>query len=42
MTVSEGYAEAYVDNLKQNEIIQFERVGFFKLDDFKEKSFIAL
>jgi glutamyl-tRNA synthetase len=39
---STAYAERYVDELKRNEIVQFERVGFFKLDDFNEKSFIGL
>ena len=36
MTASEGYAEEYVKELKQNEIVQFERIGFFKLDDFNQ------
>ncbi len=42
MTASEGYAEEYVKELKQNEIVQFERIGFFKLDDFNHMTFIAL
>lgn len=42
MSTSDGYAEDYVNNLQKEEIVQFERVGFFKLDDVKEKAFIAL
>jgi hypothetical protein len=35
-------AEEYVNELQKNEIVQFERLGFFKLDDSKQKTFIAL
>lgn len=38
----EAYAEAFVSSLKKNEIVQFERIGFYKLDDTKQNSFIAL
>jgi hypothetical protein len=31
-----------VNRLEKDEIVQFERVGFFKLDDVKQKAFIAL
>ncbi len=38
----EAYAEKFVDSLEKDEIVQFERVGFYKLDDVKQKTFIAL
>lgn len=37
-----GYVEKYAERLEKGEIIQFERVGFFKLDDKKQMSFIGL
>jgi glutamyl-tRNA synthetase len=42
LTTSDAYAEEYVNRLEKDEIVQFERVGFFKLDDVKQKAFIAL
>lgn len=42
LVASEAYAEEYVNTLQKDEIVQFERVGFFKLDDVKQKTFIAL
>ncbi len=38
----EAYAEEFVNSLEKDEIVQFERVGFYKLDDVKHKTFIAL
>lgn len=38
----DAYAEEYVDRLGKDEIVQFERIGFFKLDDAREKKFIGL
>ena len=38
----EAYAEEFVNSLKKDEIVQFERVGFYKLDDLKQKTFISL
>jgi glutamyl-tRNA synthetase len=38
----EGYAESYVKNIKKDEDVQFERVGFFKLDDAKNMQFIKI
>ncbi len=38
----EAYAEEFVNSLEKDEIVQFERVGFYKLDDVKQKTFIAL
>ncbi len=38
----DAYAEAYVDGLAEDEIVQFERIGFFKLDDIRGKKFIGL
>jgi glutamyl-tRNA synthetase len=35
-------AEAYVDKLKEGDIVQFERIGYFKLDNKKERIFISL
>lgn len=42
LVASEAYAEEYVGRLQKDEIVQFERDGFFKLDDVKQKAFIAL
>jgi len=38
----EAYAEEFVNSLEKDEIVQFERVGFYKLDDTRQKTFIAL
>ncbi|MDE1854852.1 MAG: glutamate--tRNA ligase [Candidatus Micrarchaeota archaeon] len=38
----EAYAEEFVNTLEKDEIVQFERVGFYKLDDLNQKTFIAL
>ncbi len=37
-----GYAEAYASGLAEGEIVQFERLGFFKLDSKERSSFISL
>ncbi len=42
LSTSNAKAEEHVNSLQKNEIVQFERVGFFKLDDVKEKIFIGL
>lgn len=42
IVVKDGFAEQYVEQIQENEIVQFERVGFFKLDDSKKNSFIAV
>ncbi|MEM0094428.1 MAG: glutamate--tRNA ligase [Candidatus Micrarchaeaceae archaeon] len=39
---TKAYAEEYVKNVKENEIVQFERIGFFKLDNKSEMSFLSL
>ncbi len=36
-----GYVEAYASNLKDNDTVQFERIGFFKFDA-KENTFLSL
>ncbi len=36
-----GYAESYASGLKDNDTVQFERIGFFKFDA-KEKTFFSL
>ncbi|MGI0141597.1 MAG: glutamate--tRNA ligase [Candidatus Micrarchaeales archaeon] len=36
-----GFAEKRVEQLKEGEIVQFERVGFFRLDDKKKMVFIG-
>ena len=38
----EAFAEEYANTLNKDDIVQFERIGFFKLDDTKEKKFIEL
>ena len=43
LSIKEGYVESYVESLVEGETVQFERVGFFKLDKNTEKpSFISL
>ncbi|MDE1828345.1 MAG: glutamate--tRNA ligase [Candidatus Micrarchaeota archaeon] len=37
----QGFAEGYAQNIGQGEIVQFERVGFFRLDDRKQMLFIG-
>ena len=36
-----GYAEGYASGLKDNDTVQFERIGFFKFDA-KERTFFSL
>lgn len=38
----EGYVESYADKLHENEVVQFERIGLFKLDNKKELLFVSL
>ncbi len=38
----EGFAESFVDNLEQGALVNFERVGFFKLDDKASNVFLSL
>ena len=40
--VSKGYAESFAANLDDGEVVQFERVGFFKVDDKNAMLFISL
>ena len=42
MRVYEGYAESYVSNLEEGESIQFEREGFFNLENKKDLSFVSI
>ncbi|MEM3875838.1 MAG: glutamate--tRNA ligase, partial [Candidatus Micrarchaeaceae archaeon] len=37
-----GYVEKYVDELDEGNIVNFERMGFFKLDNKKERIFFSL
>ncbi len=37
-----AYCEAYAENLNEGEIVQFERVGFFKLDIKRGFTFLSL
>ncbi len=37
-----GYAESYAKNINKDDVVQFERVGFFKLDDVKNMQFIGI
>ncbi|MEM3254808.1 MAG: glutamate--tRNA ligase [Candidatus Micrarchaeaceae archaeon] len=39
---TKAYAEEYARNLKENEIVQFERLGFFKFDGKSDMSFLSL
>ncbi len=38
----EGYVESYADQLKEHEIVQFERFGYCILDDKKKMQFIFI
>lgn len=38
----EAHAEEYVNVLGKDEVVQFERIGFYKLDEVREKRFIGL
>ncbi len=42
LTVLEGYAESYVSELKEHDIVQFERFGYCILDSKKEMRFIFI
>lgn len=42
LKVSDGYVENYAANLKEHEIVQFERFGFCILDDKKKMQFILI
>ncbi len=42
ITLKEGYVESHAESLLEGNIVQFERVGFFKLDSKNELAFISL
>ncbi len=42
MIVYEGYVEAYSKQLGEGDTVQFDRLGFFKLDSKSELSFLSL
>jgi glutamyl-tRNA synthetase len=42
LEIKKALAEETVEKIKKDEIIQFERIGFFKLDDEQRKEFIEL
>lgn len=42
MKTVEGYVEYYAKDLNEGDVIQFERVGFFRLDSKAKMSFIGL
>ncbi len=42
LQIVEGYAEAYVNKLEEQEIVQFERFGYCILDDKKKMQFIFI
>ncbi|MCL5428088.1 MAG: glutamate--tRNA ligase [Candidatus Marsarchaeota archaeon] len=42
MTVSDAYVESHAESLAVGEIVQFERVGFFKLDNKSGMDFLSL
>mgnify|MGYP001626325300 CR=1 FL=1 len=42
LDVKEGLAESYAEKLNKDEVIQFERIGFFKLDNKEKMEFIGL
>lgn len=42
LKIVNGYVESYATKIKEGEAVQFERYGFFKLDDKKERAFISL
>jgi len=41
LTQISGFAEGYAEKINQGEIVQFERIGFFRLDDKKQMLFIG-
>ncbi len=42
MIQTDGFIEAYVDYLNRGDVVQFEKVGFFKLDDKTGMRFISM
>ena len=42
LRVNEGYVESYASQLKEREIVQFERFGFCTFDDKKAMQFIFI
>ncbi|MGB9732436.1 MAG: glutamate--tRNA ligase [Candidatus Micrarchaeia archaeon] len=42
LETKKAIAEKFVERIKKDEVVQFERVGFFKLDDVEKKEFIEL
>ncbi len=42
LSVTNCYVEGYSKSLENGEVVQFERIGFFKLDDKSTMSFLSL
>jgi len=42
LEVEKGLAEKYIEMIKKDEVVQFERIGFFKLDNEEKKELIRL
>ena len=38
----EGLVESYVNQLNEGDVVNFERVGFFKYDSKKDRLFLSL
>jgi len=42
LEVEKGLAEKYIEMIKKDEVVQFERIGFFKLDNEEKRELIRL
>jgi len=42
LEIEKGLAEKYIEMIKKDEVVQFERIGFFKLDNEEKKELIRL
>ncbi|MFP3289176.1 MAG: glutamate--tRNA ligase [Candidatus Micrarchaeota archaeon] len=42
LVVEKGLSEKYIEMIKKDEVVQFERIGFFKLDNEEKKELIRL
>jgi len=42
LEVDKGLAEKYIEMIKKDEVVQFERIGFFKLDNEEKRELIRL
>ncbi len=42
MIVKDGYVESHAESISVGEIVQFERIGFFKLDSKEDMGFLSL